>query len=235
MAQFKCNKVNIYKFSHLAGYINIQLIQLVFIWHYDCPRSHISDEDEDRCLLGKVPLLVLPVFITSLSPPLVILLVERIKRSGLCVTMAMTSLCHFCEHPSGCKSAAEDCPHPPSPLRPIHWRSSPATAAFPTCSAARSLSPSSPMSLVIHTTQHHSEAPWAVGESACSVWNAMWFSGPTCFNCTVWFNWRKKGVKESVCERVQVWVWNANIQRSLKVFGQWVIYFCFGYDHVFYL
>lgn len=60
------------------------------------------------------------------------------------------------------------------------------------------------MSLVIHTAQHHGEAPWAVGESACSVWNAMWCSGPTCFNCTVWFNWGKRCEGKCVPEWVRV-------------------------------
>lgn len=80
--------------------------------------------------LVKVPLFFLLVCITSPSPPLVILLVERIKKPGLCVMMAMTSLCHFCDHLS-CKSAAEDCPRPPLPLPPIHWRIRLATVAFP--------------------------------------------------------------------------------------------------------
>lgn len=133
--------------------------------------------------------------------------------------MAMTSLCHFCDHLSRCKSAAEDCPRPPVPLPPIHWRIRLATVAFPPVQLPDVCLPPLPHATRNqHTTQHLCEALRVVGESACSVWNAMWFSGSTCFNCTVWFNWGKRCEERCVWERVQVWAW------SLKVFGQWVIF-----------
>lgn len=129
---------------------------MYLIW----PGGRIDDDYGDACLLGKLSS-SLPVRITSLSPPLVTLLVERIKRAGLCVTMAMTSLCHFCDRLSRCKSAAVDCPHPPSPLHPFigvpAWQQ--LHSHLFSCRKSVSLLLLLPMSLVIHTTQHHSEAP----------------------------------------------------------------------------
>jgi len=153
-----------------------------------------ADEDEDKCFLGKFSLSFYLSLSPPPSPPLVILLTERIKRAGLCVPMAMTSLCHFCDRLLRCKSAAEDCSHPPSPHYPFIGIPARQQLHSHLSSYQKSvlllLLP--PASLAVHTTQHHCEALWAVDVSACSVWNAMWFLGPTCFNCTVWCNWGKR-------------------------------------------
>lgn len=99
-------------------------------------------------------------------------------------------------------------PPPTLTPSPFHWHISPATAAFPPVQLPKSLSfsPSSPPPPVT-PSPHHTTPQWS-SLSCGSVLHVLcgMFSGPTCFNCTVWFNWGKKGVEKSMCEIVQVWV-----------------------------
>lgn len=86
--------------------------------------------DEARCFLGKLYsyLPIIPSSFTSTCHS-----VDGKKRdepAGLCVMMAMTSLCHFCDPSKGVKVLLETAPAFTSPS-PIRWHTCSATAAFP--------------------------------------------------------------------------------------------------------
>ena len=80
---------------------------------------------------------------------------ERIKRAGLCVTMAMTSLCHFCDRPSRCKSDAEDRSYPPSPHYPFIGTPAQQQLHFHLFSCQKSVS-----LLVLTRSPHHTAPQW---------------------------------------------------------------------------
>lgn len=167
------------------------------------PGSLIDDEDEDRCLQGKVSFFFFFFFLTCLispSPPLSFCWWKGWRGPPCMWRWLWHHFATFVTSSRGVKVPPKIPPTHPHPFRPFIGVPAQQQLHSHLFSCQKSVSLLLPMSHVIHTTQHHSDAPWAVGESACSVWNAMWFSGPTCFNCTVWFHWGK-GVKRSVCER----------------------------------
>lgn len=154
----------------------------------------------------------LPVYLSSFLPliPLVLLPIKRIQRVGLCVTVALTSLCHFCDCLSRCKSAAEACSHPPSSLHSFTDKSARQQMHSHLFSCQKSVS------LFVNTTQHNVTVKlpelWGSLHVLCGMQR-----GSTCFNCTVWFNKVMGSVYVCVKELRCVWML---VQCSLKVFGQ---------------
>lgn len=130
--------------------------------------------------------------------PLDIVLIKRLKRVGLYVSMALTLLCHFCNCLSGCKSAAKDCFHPPSSLH------SPSNSCIPTCSAARSLPPSSRrQSSTPHNTTAKLSELWESLHVLCGMPCGSQVSPALTVLCG---STGEGGVMRCVCERVQVCV-----------------------------